>query len=123
MQLDHVRFGVADLERSLDWYSRLLGVDATEGSSFELPGGGRLTLERRPDSATSVDNETFEVGNAHLCFTVDDLHSEYERLRGHASFRSPAPVALAVGANAGGWGVYLRDPDGITVELLQLPTR
>ena len=32
------------------------------------------------------------------------------------------PAEITAGAHAGGWGVYLRDPDGFTVELYQGPS-
>ena len=45
----------------------------------------------------------------------------YEELKARGvEFRSP-PVEITAGANQGGWGVYLLDPDGITVELFQRP--
>jgi catechol-2,3-dioxygenase len=31
------------------------------------------------------------------------------------------PAEITAGAHAGGWAVYLRDPDGFTVELYQGP--
>jgi catechol-2,3-dioxygenase len=31
------------------------------------------------------------------------------------------PTEITAGAHAGGWAVYLRDPDGFTVELYQSP--
>jgi hypothetical protein len=36
------------------------------------------------------------------------------------SFVSP-PVEVDTGINRGGFGLYLKDPDGITVELFQPP--
>ena len=58
----------------------------------------------------------------HVCLTVDDLQSLYDRLRESAacSFLSP-PVEVDTGANRGGSALYLRDPDGILVELFQPP--
>jgi catechol 2,3-dioxygenase-like lactoylglutathione lyase family enzyme len=140
----HVGFTVSDLDRSISWYSTLLqaepsavqkGWDADysadmigyAGSSidwayFPLPGAGSLELVQytRPEPRL-VDMETYCVGNGHLCLVVDDLHAEYQRLQGLADFRTPAPVQIPVGPNAGGWGVYLRDLDGITIQLLQSP--
>ena len=40
--------------------------------------------------------------------------------RGVTSFVSP-PVEVDTGVNRGGLALYLRDPDGITVELFQPP--
>ncbi|HZV72253.1 MAG TPA: VOC family protein [Conexibacter sp.] len=143
--IDHVGFTVADLDRSIAWYTRFLGSEplavaygwdapysaemigypgcVIDWAYFALPGGGRLELVHyvEPPPA-SVDVETFNTANGHLCVVVDDIHAEFARLREHASFRSPEPVQIPVGPNAGGWGGYLRDPDGITIQLLQPPT-
>lgn len=141
-QFHHVGFTVADLDRSLAWYTTFLqaepsavqkGWDADYSAEmigyadcsidwayFPLPGAGSLELIQytHPDPR-QVDMETYCVGNGHLCLVVEDLHAEYQRLAGLAEFRTPAPVQIPVGPNAGGWGAYLRDPDGITIQLLQ----
>ena len=62
------------------------------------------------------------MGASHLCFLVEDLPALYEQLReqGVDSFVSP-PVEVDTGVNKGGYALYLRDPDGISVELFQPP--
>jgi catechol 2,3-dioxygenase-like lactoylglutathione lyase family enzyme len=137
----HVGFTVSDLDRSIDWYSTLLAAEplvretATarymgemlgypdcqlEYAYFALPGEAKLELlqylEPPPDT---VSLETYNVGNGHLCLIVDDIHAEFDRLRTIATFRSSAPVEIDAGPNRGGWSVYLRDPDGITIQLFQ----
>jgi catechol 2,3-dioxygenase-like lactoylglutathione lyase family enzyme len=144
-RIDHVGFTVADLDRSVAWYRRFLDAEplaVTKGwdapysaemigypgcvidwAYFPLPGGGRLELVQyvQPPPA-QVDMETWNTGNGHLCVVVDDIHAEFERLRDVATVQSPAPVQIPVGPNAGGWGGYVRDPDGITIQLLQPPS-
>lgn len=144
ISFDHTGFTVADLERSIEWYRNLLGTEATlrrrsadpymgemigypgcemEFAYFPLPGSEsmlELIQYELPESA-AVDMETSNLGNGHFCLLVDDIHAEFERLAPVADFRSPAPVAITAGANQGGWGAYLRDPDGITIQLLQRP--
>jgi len=62
-----------------------------------------------------------EAGSAHLCFVADDLEAEYERLIAlGVTPRSPAPVTVVGGPNDGGKGLYVDDPDGNGVEILQL---
>lgn len=140
---DHTGFTVADLDRSVAWYTRLLGVEplvrkrsddaymgamigypgcVVEYAYFPLPGGGRLELIEyvEPPSAR-VDVETSNLGNGHLCLLVDDLHAEFARISAFAAFRSDAPVPITAGLNRGGFGAYLRDPDGITIQVLQHP--
>ena len=75
-----------------------------------------------PEGAHPGRIEPRDVGTAHLCFVVDDLPAVYERLRaaGVDTFVSP-PVVVDTGINTGGYGLYLRDPDGIVVEIFQPP--
>jgi catechol 2,3-dioxygenase-like lactoylglutathione lyase family enzyme len=78
-------------------------------------------LEYKSPEPGRVDMETYNVGNAHLCLIVDDLEAEFARLRGHAEFRHPDPVDVPWGHFAGGKSCYLRDPDGISIEIVQYP--
>jgi catechol 2,3-dioxygenase-like lactoylglutathione lyase family enzyme len=141
--LDHVGFSVSDLDRSIDWYTRFLGREPTLRRLYEveyvgrivgypgvrmdtafwhLPGGTVLELLHYLDpSPGHVDLETYNVGNAHLCLLTDDLAAEFERLRSFVEFRSLEPVEILWGPYSGGSACYLRDPDGISVELLQPP--
>ena len=142
-QTDHVGYTVSDLDRSVEFWARLLERDPkarktwdvpylsriqgyedvkVEAAFFDLPGG--LTLEliqyHNPPHAT-VDMETYNVGNAHLSFVTDDLHRTFDRLRGAAEPRSHEPVRIEWGPYEGGYAARVRDPDGITIELVQLP--
>jgi catechol 2,3-dioxygenase-like lactoylglutathione lyase family enzyme len=141
--VDHVGFAVGDLDRSVEWYAFLLGAPPVfrreydveyvarvlgypgvrfEAAVFALPGGGRLELlAYREPPPGRVDMETYNAGNGHLCLVVDDLAAEVERLRGRAELRHPDPVDIPWGHFAGGRSLYVRDPDGISIELLQYP--
>lgn len=65
-----------------------------------------------------------QVGTAHLAFLVTDIQELYDKARTRgAVFRNP-PTAITEGANEGGYGCYLHDPDGNTLEFIQpSPTR
>lgn len=142
--LDHIGFAVADLDRSSEWYGRLLGDEPVvrtavgpgyigeivgypecrmEWALWRLPGGTMLELIHYlvPGSA-QVDMETYNVGNGHLCLVTDDLDGDYERMRDHAELRSAVPVEIPAGPYQGARVCYMRDPDGITVELIELPS-
>jgi catechol 2,3-dioxygenase-like lactoylglutathione lyase family enzyme len=139
---NHTGFTVSDLDRSIEWWSEVLGAEPTQrrrsddsymgemvGYSgcdmdyayFPLPGSEAMIelIQYHAPASGQVDMETSNLGNGHICFLVDDIHAEFERLSAYASFRSPAPVEITAGANKGGWGAYMRDPDGITIQLLQ----
>ncbi len=143
----HVGFTVADMDRSVAFYSALLGVEPyfrryfddpfvssivgypnckMEVAGFCLPGTEmELELLRYHEPAPGrVDMETYNVGNGHLCFQVEDWDAAYGRLQAlGAEFRNPEAAENTVaGPFLGATNVYLRDPDGITIELTKAPT-
>jgi catechol 2,3-dioxygenase-like lactoylglutathione lyase family enzyme len=63
--------------------------------------------------------ETNRPGNGHLCFKVSDIHGACQELRQRGVTLLSDPVEITAGVHAGSFGVYLRDPDGFTVELFQ----
>jgi catechol 2,3-dioxygenase-like lactoylglutathione lyase family enzyme len=62
-----------------------------------------------------------DVGFGHVCVACDDLDERLERLVAAGGTALSAPVEIDTGANKGGRGVYLRDPDGHVVELFERP--
>lgn len=146
--LHHVGFTVSDLQRSVAFYSDLLGTEpflrrvyrepfvgeivgyeraVLDCAMFEIPRSGVILelIEYVEPPPERVGMETFTVGNAHLCLVVDDLDADYRRLldRG-VELRSPpvaVPADIEEEPGRGGKAIYLRDPDGITIELLELP--
>jgi catechol 2,3-dioxygenase-like lactoylglutathione lyase family enzyme len=142
--IDHVSFTVGDLERSIGFWTRLLGEEPERrveyngptdeavigypgvhmsAAYFRLPGGVLLELFQyhEPRSTPPASSETYMVGNAHVGLVVDDLDEAYRRLQGSgATFRSDGPVLIQGGAHHGSRSMYVRDPDGITIEILQL---
>jgi catechol 2,3-dioxygenase-like lactoylglutathione lyase family enzyme len=141
--LHHVGFSVSDLDRSIEWYSFLLNEEPDlrkvwdveyvsevigypgarlDIALWRLPGGTVLELlEYLEPRRKFVDMETYNVGNAHLCLVVEDLGAEFRRMQGRGNFRSSKPVDIPWGHFAGGKSCYVRDPDGISIELVELP--
>lgn len=145
--VQHTGLTVTDLDRSLAFYRDLLGLEVfaegeRRGGYFAAIVGYpdthvRFALARPPGSAyhlelfqflspdpRRVELEPRLVGMTHVCLLVEDLASVYARLRaaGVNTFLSE-PVEVDHGINEGGLGLYLRDPDGIVVELFQPPRR
>ena len=82
------------------------------------PGAARLPA---PDRVPHVD-DTRHPGNVHLCFRVEDADAAWARAVAAAPGRStPTARDLDGGPNKGAKVAYLRDPDGISLELFQLP--
>jgi catechol 2,3-dioxygenase-like lactoylglutathione lyase family enzyme len=144
-RIHHTSYTVSNLDRSLAFYRDLLGCEllATQEKEggylaaivghqsahvrmahLRAPGGDHIIelFEYLAPAGAQVDMTPWNVGSSHLCFIVDDLPAFYERLieRGADSFVSP-PVEVDTGINTGGYALYLRDPDGINVELFQPP--
>jgi lactoylglutathione lyase len=142
-RLHHTGLTVADLDRSVAFYRDLLGCEIL--STQEKEGGYLAAIVGYPDAHVRMahlrvpgsehvielfqylsppgdraDVEPRNIGASHLCFIVDDLEALYDSLlgRGVTSFVSP-PIEVDTGINRGGLALYLRDPDGITVELFQ----
>jgi len=141
----HFSFTVSDIEASIDWYTRVLGLKLVhrqrqeneytqvlvgipgailEVAQFAVPGvpPARSThmLELveyvTPRGEAFGELATNSVGCAHLALMVTDIHERHARMcEQGVVFRNP-PVA---GANSGGFACYFHDPDGITLELLQ----
>jgi lactoylglutathione lyase len=144
--LHHTGLTVRDLDRSLGFYRDLLGMQVLfeqekkggylakivgyEGAHVRMahlafPGGGhRVELFQYVEPEPRGDpGEPRDVGITHVCLAVVDLEALHGRLRAAGVEFYSDPVQVDTGANADGSGVYLRDPDGITLELFQPPPR
>ena len=138
----HTSYTVASLERSLEFYVGLLGCEllwqrridnqyfrdivafpdcVVEAAHLRIPGSDHVIelFEYAVPKGVVADVCTNNVGSSHMAFVVDDLQAAYGELRHRGvKFRSP-PVEITAGANKGAWGVYIEDPDGISMELFQ----
>ncbi len=144
--LHHTGLTVSDLERSLRFYRDALGLEVVmqqekEGgylaeitgypgahvrmAHLEAPvGGHRIELfEYVTPPGDPVPREPCDVGVTHVCLVVDDIHEAYRRAVDAGATAVSAPVLIDTGANAGAWGLYVRDPDGIMLELFQARPR
>jgi catechol 2,3-dioxygenase-like lactoylglutathione lyase family enzyme len=140
----HTGFTVSDIERSVAFYRDVLGmrlVRRQQGTAaylaivtgfpdvrlevalLEPSGGGSLLelLQYVSHPAPPTERETNRPGNAHLCFKVSDIDAACADLRRRGVRLVSEPVAITAGLHRGGLGVYLRDPDGFTIELYQPP--
>lgn len=140
----HSGFTVANLERTVKFYTEGLGLEvqsrihgpkeyhaqmtAYPGCTLEIaflaiPNSPPVEfIEYREPRGTALDMETKNAGNGHLALVVDDVAAVAARLvKLGGSPRSAAPVTIPTGPNKGAQAMYVRDPDGITVELYQVP--
>lgn len=138
----HTGFTVRSLERSLAFYRDLLGFELVfqwnpqaryigelvgyptvdlHGAILRIPGADVFLelLEYRAIPQISVDMANGNIGNGHIAFTVDDLMPLYDRLKAAGVKSVSPPVTPTIGPNRGGKAVYMIDPDGFRVELIQ----
>ncbi len=118
----YVGIRVKDLERSIDFYARMLDMKVTGRGKIEQTKGETVGLQSEKDGfilelnyyeKDSPYNTKYAVGEGldHLAFKVDDLDKALEEARkaGHRTI-------LEMKANGGRWA-YIEDPDGIWIEL------
>ena len=114
--IDHLVLNVADVERSVAWYSEHLGLAPLRLEEWRR--GEVLFASVRIDETTIID--LFEAERSgtnvdHLCVVVED--TDLEALAGSHEFDVIGGPSEVFGAQGMGRSVYVRDPDGNTVEL------
>jgi catechol 2,3-dioxygenase-like lactoylglutathione lyase family enzyme len=135
-RIDHMSFTVGNIEESAAFYRRLgyepfkryvsAGTDADEGTDtpnaeidinwLRHPAGGpMLELLRYQNKPVEAARHNSEVGAAHICLCVDDVKGAYAELDGDGIKFISAPHTDEFGVS---W-VYMRDPDGNAVELIE----
>ena len=136
----HLSFTVSNLEESLRFYRDLLGLNVQfeakrSGPITEaiigIPGVcikvGMLTLddfnleliEYVSPVGEKLNLKTNNVGCAHLAFYVSSIDRIYNSLREKGVKFKSVPHQIKDGPLAGWKAVYLLDPDGITLELME----
>ena len=121
VKFDYVGIRVKDLRRSIDFYSKVLGMKVVGHNRFEQTRGeivdlvsedGGFNLELNYYEEESPFNTEYVVGEGldHLAFRVDDLDDALREaeLAGY-------PTVLQVESLIR-WA-YIEDPNGIWIEL------
>lgn len=114
--LDHVVLRVADVDRSLGFWSGLLGLATVREDEWRA--GTAAFVSVRIDATTIVDLVAGERSGEnvdHVCLTLAPV--DLEALATSGSFQIVSGPARLFGAQGEGWGLYVRDPDGNLVEL------
>lgn len=119
-RIDHVVLTVEDVEATIGFYRRALGLRAQEadGRTFLLGQGWKINLHPLRNSIEPKAARP-TAGSADLCFvTTWDIHRVLTHL-------TEVDVAVEIGPvrRSGALGemtsVYLRDPDGNLLEISQ----
>lgn len=139
--IHHFALTVSDMDRSLAFYTGIFGLEVTSDREVvrdyveqitAVPGahqrlvhlsgyGQRLELlQYKAPRGEPRARALQDAGSAHVCFVTDDLDHEVVRLQdAGVTFRSH-PVVTTSGPNKGGRGIYVEDPDGNAVEVVEI---
>lgn len=148
----HFSFTVENLERSVQFYTEVLGMKVVHeqvqhneytaklvnypdahlkvamltipGQDYEPSGHILELVEYVSPKGIKIDTQTCNTGTAHLALVVEDIHAEFERMKAlGVRFKAERPVPIEAGRNKGGYSIYFLDPDDITLEMFQPPRR
>ena len=125
-RLLHTMIRVRDLDRSIDFYTRLLGMQVLRRKDY--PGGNfTLAFVGYGDEADNAvieltynwdQKEPYELGTGfgHLAIGVPDIYAACERLEqeGVSIPRPPGPMKHGSSVIA-----FIEDPDGYKIELIE----
>ena len=136
----HTSFTVSDLDRSVAFYQDVLGMDVV--AQLETTSEAVRTVVGMPEAHLKVallkaggdvleliqylspkgnvyDFRTCDVGLGHIALGVSDVEEAYQILSAKGVHFKSAPQ-LQEEAGASVRSCYMSDPDGITVELIQI---
>ncbi len=125
MRLLHTMLRVGDLQRSLTFYTEILGMtllrqkEYPEGEfTLAFLGYGNEKNHTALELTYNWETSHYDLGSGfgHLAIEVDDVHKATEKIRaaGGKIIREPGPM------NAGATLLaFVADPDGYEIELLE----
>ncbi|HFF3459345.1 TPA: lactoylglutathione lyase [Escherichia coli] len=125
MRLLHTMLRVGDLQRSIDFYTKVLGMKLLRTSenpeykySLAFVGYGPETEEAVIELTYNWGVDKYELGTAygHIALSVDNAAETCEKIR-----QNGGNVTREAGPVKGGTTViaFVEDPDGYKVELIE----
>ena len=131
MHLLHTMLRVGDLQRSIDFYTGMLGMELLRTTerpeqkytlAFVGFGGGNRNGEAELELTYNHGVSDYDLGSAygHIAVGVDDVAATCERIRaaGGKITREPGPVK-----GGSTFIAFVEDPDGYKVELIETASR
>jgi lactoylglutathione lyase len=117
------------MEQSLKFYTDVLGMVITEPLERMMPTKGSVVTLKSPNSEQVLELNYYEKGSPfnsayvngedldHLAFDVEDLSATVEQLKREGVEVIVEPYTI--GQELGWKEAYVKDPNGIWIELLQ----
>jgi catechol 2,3-dioxygenase-like lactoylglutathione lyase family enzyme len=140
---DHTGITVSNLERSLAFWRDILGFELSHTAHqkgelaqeitgvadaeiklavLKAPGGHKIELLEylAPADRKRAILRPCDGGFVHVALLVEDLDAVLAQIAASGWEAAGKPQTLQIGPNAGRRVVYVRDPDGTTIEFMQI---
>jgi len=143
LEVNHTGITVTNLERSLAFWRDVLGFELshrphqTGKLASEITGvpGAKISIAvlkgyghkielleyHAPAERNHLAPRPCDVGSVHVALMVDDLDVVLKKIGQYGWQAAGEPQTLTAGPNTGKRVVYVRDPDGTTIEFMQPP--
>ena len=130
VRFDHVGVSVPDFEEAVEWYG--IALELTPATPFAIPGsnlrgvmlshptGYRIELVHRDDSVpglrpSSAHDAAGTQGYGHICLSVDDVQTEFDRL---VSLGAEPRMQPSPSPRPGATVSFVADPWGNLIEVI-----
>ena len=125
MRLLHTMLRVGDMQRSIDFYTKSMGMQLLRTTdrpdqkySLAFVGYADETQQAVIELTYNYGVTSYELGSGfgHIAIGVDDIHGTCERVKAAGALvtREPGPVKGGTTVIA-----FVQDPDGYKIELIQ----
>ena len=123
-KLLHTRMPVSDLDRTIAFYTGVLGLKVLERKTS--PRGSQLAFLKVPNSDELIELTSFPPSGpvtvqedlVHLAFEVDNLESTIASLNAKGVKITDGPTTTSSGSRF----IFIDAPDGYEIELIERPT-
>ena len=123
--MTHLALTVKDMEKSVDFYCRVLGLKKAFELAAPNTGAPWIVYLHLKDKQfvelfyNGIQDNPWKQGLRgfhHICFEVDDIHKTAEQIK-NAGYEVDREPEMGVDKN---WQCWVIDPDGVHVELMQI---
>lgn len=139
--VNHMSFTVSDLDQAVRFYHEVLGLEvasvAERSPEFSEKATGvrgahlRIAYLKSRNGAIELIQylappgekrvgQRCDVGSSHVCFNVEDFSAMVQRLYEHRVKLVHPPLEIPAGPNKGKRMLYFEDPDGNTLEFIEV---
>lgn len=117
----HTRFRVSDMDKSLHFYTKILGLKLVERKTS--PRGSHLAFLQAPGADSEIELCSFPSSGkvtvpedlVHLAFEVENIETCIQKLKQSGYPITDGPTA----SSSGSIFIFTEDPDKYEIELMQ----